>query len=142
MYYRLRPTVDIVPLVEDRLLLRTDTVSIRVEGGFAGVLQRSILPALDGRLDLPELARRLQVPAETLRNNFEELVGTGVLECSPAPFSPIQPDSRLNLFRALGVEDEVLEKRFGSSRIAVFGLERPGALTAEALLAAGFLNLM
>ncbi len=141
MYYRLRPTADVVPLDEDRLLLRTDTVSIRMEGGFAKVLKRQILPALDGRLDLSELALRLEVSAETLRINFDGLVDTGVFESSPEPFAPTRPDPRLNLFRALGVPDEVLKKRLRDARIAVFGLERPGALIAEALAAAGFLNL-
>src|SRR5580700_10766058 len=134
MYYRLRPTADVIPLAGDSVLLRTDTVSIRMEGGFARLLQRLILPALDGRLALPDLAHRLEVPAETLRQNFEELVDSGVLEHSPEPFSPTQPDPRLNLFRALGMADEESDRRFRSARIAVFGLERPGALTAEALL--------
>jgi bacteriocin biosynthesis cyclodehydratase domain-containing protein len=141
MYYRLRPTADVVPLDGDRLLLRTDTVSIRLEGGFAKMLRQQILPALDGSLDLAELAQRLEVSAETLRENFEGLVEAGVFDSSPEPFAPTPPDPRKNLFRALGVTDDVYEKRIREARIAVFGLERPGALVAEALLAAGFLNL-
>jgi molybdopterin/thiamine biosynthesis adenylyltransferase len=142
MYYRLRPTADAIPLVEDILLLRTDTLSIRMEGGFAMLLQRLILPALDGRLALSELAQRLEVSAELLRTNFDKLVEAGIFEQSIHPFEQTPPDSRVNLFRAMGIADVDLERRFLDARIAVFGLERPGAMAAEALLAAGFVNLM
>jgi len=142
MFYRLRPTVDVIHLGEDRLLLRSDTLSIKIEGGFSKLLQRLILPALDGRLSLAELAQRLEVSPAVLRDNFENLADSGIFERSLQPFETASPNARLNLFRAMGMTDAELGRRFREVRIAIFGMERPGALTAEALLEAGFRNLM
>jgi bacteriocin biosynthesis cyclodehydratase domain-containing protein len=141
MYYRLKPTAIVVPLVEDGLLLKTDTVSVRIEGGFAQTLQARILPALDGQLTISEIAKRLDLPVETLRENFDKLVSSGLFERSSGAFQSMQPDPRRNLLRALGVEDGEIDRRLSLARIAVFGLERPGALVAEALLSIGFHNL-
>jgi ribosomal protein S12 methylthiotransferase accessory factor len=141
MFYRLRPTVDVIQLGEDRLLLRSDTLSIKIEGGFCKLLQRLILPALDGRLALAELAQRLEVSPALLRDNFENLADSGIFERSLQPFEKAAPTARFNLLRAMGLADSEVERRFREARIAVFGMERPGALTAEALLAAGFRNL-
>jgi bacteriocin biosynthesis cyclodehydratase domain-containing protein len=141
MYYRLKATAIVVPLAEDGLLLKTDTVSIRVEGGFARALQNRILPALDGQLTVSELAKRLDLPAETLRENFEELVGSGLFERSAEAYQSARPEPRHNLLRALGMADEEIDRRLSVARVAVFGLERPGALVAETFLSAGFRHL-
>jgi bacteriocin biosynthesis cyclodehydratase domain-containing protein len=141
MYYRLKATAIVIPLAEDGLLLKTDTVSIRMEGGFAHALQSRILPALDGQLTVAELAKRLDLPAETLRQNFEELVGSGLFERSAEVFPSAHPNPRHNLLCALGMAEGEIERRLGAARIAVFGLERPGASVAEMLLSIGFRNL-
>ncbi|HEV2842381.1 MAG TPA: TOMM precursor leader peptide-binding protein [Chthoniobacterales bacterium] len=141
MYYRLKATAIVVPLVEDGLLLKTDTVSIRMEGGFAQTLQSRILPALDGQLTVSEIARRLDLPTETLLENFDQLVDSGLFERSAEAFPSAQPNPRHNLLRALGMADGEIDRRLIAARIAVFGLERPGATVAEMLLSSGFRNL-
>ena len=141
MYYRLKATAIVVPLVEDGLLLKTDTVSIRMEGGFAQALQSRILPALDGQLTVSEIARRLDLPSKTLRENFDQLVDSGLFERSAEAFPSAPANPKHNLLRALGMADEEIDRRLLAARIAVFGLERPGAMVAETLLSSGFRNL-
>src|SRR3954468_10500602 len=141
MYFRLKATAIVVPLAEDGLLLKTDTVSIRIEGGFAEALQRRILPALDGQLTVMEIAKRLDLPVEALRENLDRLVDSRVFDRSAEAFPPTPPNPRHNLLRALGIADEEVDRRLKAARIAVFGLERPGAIIAEMLLSVGFRNL-
>src|ERR1051325_2301269 len=66
MYYRQSRAASVVPLTRGGLLFKTDTFALRVDGGFADLLQRSILPGLDGTLALSEIARRLNVSADEL----------------------------------------------------------------------------
>jgi ribosomal protein S12 methylthiotransferase accessory factor len=141
MYYRLKANALVIPLVEEALLLKTDTVSIRIEGGFAQMLRSRILPALDGQLTVSELAHRLDLPAKTLADNFDELVEAGFFERSAAVFEPAAANPRHNLLRSLGMAGEEIERRLAAARIAIFGLEGVGPVLAETLLQAGFRNL-
>ena len=141
MYYRLKANALVIPLVEDALLLKTDTVSIRLQGGFAEMLRSRILPALDGQLSASDLARRLDLPAQTLAQNFDELVEAGLFERNPSAFPPAATNPRHNLLRSLGMPSEEIERRLGVARIVIFGLEGVGPPLAETLLQAGFRNL-
>ena len=132
MFYRLREDIDAIRLADGALLFKSDSISSRVEGGFADLLQRSILPALDGTLTVSDLARRLDVQEEALRGNFEQLVRAGVLEQAESRLSRERSNSQLNLTRALGFDDELVENRFSLARIGVFGLDQPGMAVAEA----------
>ena len=58
-YYRLAPGVHVVPLGGGDLLFRSDAVSIQVEGASARWLADRVLPLLDGRRGVRELAEAL-----------------------------------------------------------------------------------
>lgn len=138
MYYRLKPTASAVPLADGRLLLKSDTQSIRLEGEFARLLQTTLLPALDGSLTVDDLALRLSLPPEALRANFDSLADSGLFERGEQRLEVATPDPRHNLLGSLGLSREQLGQRLSAARISLFGLDPLGAAIADALAAVGF----
>ncbi len=47
VYYRLAAGVDVVPLTEECVLFRSNTLAVKVEGSMAALLSARVLPLLD-----------------------------------------------------------------------------------------------
>lgn len=142
MYYRLRRTFVPVALPGDALLFRSDTRAYKVEGSFAKLLARLLLPQLDGRTSVEQIAQSADVPASSLEEHLNTLVRAGVMESGRDPLSASDGDPRLNLVEALGVTANDAHVRLQETRIAIFGLEGVGEMVGEQLLIAGFRRLL
>lgn len=140
-YYRLAPGLEVVPMAEDRLLLRSDSLAIRIDGEAAGVLSHRILPLLDGRRPFSEIAARLpDLSAELLRERLEALVGAQVLRRSDSAWDAGQsylPASFLAMLDSLGVSARDATARLRVLHVTILGLEMHGAHLASLLAAHG-----
>jgi bacteriocin biosynthesis cyclodehydratase domain-containing protein len=128
------------------VLLTSDLVSVRLDGGFAPVLADTILPLLDGRHPLGQvLAAVPEVPAGDLREHLDALVAKGVLRREAGAGEADGDQERVGPFDrfldATGVRAAGRAVLSGS-QVAVFGVEAHGAHAAAALAAAGVGSLV
>ena len=140
LFYRPAAGIDVVSVGDGALLFRSDTLLVRIEGASVAVLQRRILPLLDGSRSLAEVARAIPtVDQGDLRRQLDGLVQAGVLERTRRLES--WPGGRseplLALLAAAGLPVAALRDRLARVRIAVLGLEGTGAHAAVLLAACG-----
>jgi bacteriocin biosynthesis cyclodehydratase domain-containing protein len=138
MFYRLRHTFVAVPLHGGALLFRSDTKSFKVEGAFASLLATQVLPQLNGRTAVDEIANTFKLPVAALKQNLDALVDAGVLERSDTTLPEETINPRLTLAQALAARPEEVNARLASASISIFGLEGVGELIAEQLASLGF----
>ena len=138
MFYRLRHTFVAVPLHGGALLFRSDTKSFKVEGAFASLLATELLPHLNGRTPVDEIANTFQLPAGALTQNLDALLEAGVLERGDTALPDETIDPRLTLAQALAARPEEVSARLANATISIFGLEGVGELVAEQLASLGF----
>ncbi|CAN5167767.1 hypothetical protein BH20GEM2_BH20GEM2_04630 [soil metagenome] len=141
LFYRLPPGTDVLRLRGGDLLLRSDTVAARLEGRSAKLFGEQILPLLDGRRTVAEVAAELSIGTDDLASHLASLAEQGVLRRSYGP-AERAPDAHalaplLEMLEALGVPEEAGRQRLERSRIAVFGLEGAGAHLAHLLARCG-----
>ena len=108
VYYRLAPGVHAVPLADGGVLFRSDAVSIRVEGDSAQWLAQQVIPLLDGRRGLSEVASSLPASAPAdLRQHLDALVEAWVLRREDRPqddsSAPAALGPWLNFLHNLGI---------------------------------------
>lgn len=145
-WYRLDPDVDAVPLSDERLLLRSDAVSVRLAGATAILFAKRLLPRLfEGlcRAELPELIP--EVPPRRLEAHLDELVRSGLLEAA-TDLEVLQARSRMppsiaGLLRRSDSATAAMAKLRGL-RIAVVGMDAVGAQLAATLALAGVGSLL
>jgi len=140
-YYALAPGVEVVGLPKQRLLLRSDSVSLTLEGAGAAFLQGRVLPLLDGSRRLADLVAELpEVAPEALVARLKELTDSRILRTTVEPTvgsrGAALADPLQALLEALGVSD-ARAQRLRSVHIAVFGLETCGAWIADGLVRLG-----
>jgi bacteriocin biosynthesis cyclodehydratase domain-containing protein len=130
-YYRLAPGVDVVPLQDGNVLVRSDSVAVRLEGDSASFFTQSVFPLLDGRRSLIDVAAALGVVSvDDLQTHFDRLVGQGVLHRSDRAWAEgADPrfGSMFAMFEDLGVEPLETRNRLRQLSVAVVGLEGHGA---------------
>ena len=77
-YYRLAPGAHVVRLDEGGVLFRTNSLAILIEGASSRWLADRVIPLLDGRRGLAQVAEALpNVEAEELRRHLDALVEFG-----------------------------------------------------------------
>jgi ribosomal protein S12 methylthiotransferase accessory factor len=141
--YRLAPGVDVVRLPGGDLLLRSDTAAARVQDRTAGLLADRVLPLLDGRRTVHEVAAALDgVGAEGLRSSLDQLVAAGVLRGDDRPGGAAAPGPFLAFLEEIGVDRVEASARLARASVTVFGLEAHGAHLAAMLATAGVGRLL
>ena len=124
----------------ERLLFRSETLAVRVDGGVADVLAKRILPLLDGRRKFSELAAAMpDLPAEILRERLDSLVQERVLRMREqvGEGSATHPSSLLAMLDELGVPASEAAARLASLHVTIFGLGAHGSHLAALLAAHG-----
>lgn len=133
--------MDAVPLPEG-VLFRSATLSVRVTGTASDLLRERLLPLLerdpDGWITLADDDQ----DGETLRPHLESLVEARVLrrgntsaELAPGGADPLSP--LLDLLEELDSDSAEARERLRASRVAIVGLEGPGAWLAALLARCG-----
>jgi ribosomal protein S12 methylthiotransferase accessory factor len=146
--YTLAPGIDAVPLADGNLLCRSDTLAIRIEGAFAQVLFRRVLPLLDGRRSFEEIAALLpDLPPAELRQRLDALVEAQVLRRVEQPHRSETPDRPaqaplLAMLETLGVAAPAALDVLRQLRIMIVGLEAHGAQLAAILADCGVGSLL
>ena len=138
--YLLAPGVEAIPMDSERLLFRSETLAVRVEGGIADVLAKRILPLLDGRRKFSELAKAMpDLPPEILRQRLDSLVQERVLRIREqvGEGSAARPGPLLAMFEELGVSASEAAARLASLHVTIFGLGGHGSHLAVLLAAHG-----
>lgn len=139
-FYSLAPGVDAVPLGNGQVLFRSDTLAIRLEGEAARLLAEQVLPLLDGQHPWAVVAAAVPgIDPADLRRHLDALVDAGVLrrggalpaavDAARAPF--------LLLLESLGRPAGEARARLAALRVAIAGLEGPGAHLAAILAQCG-----
>jgi len=141
VFYRLLPGTDVIPVGDD-VVLASDGVTLRLEGDSATLFRDRVLPLLDGTRSLAEVSAAIPgVAAGDLRRHLDALVVSRVLGRQDAPHrtdddaglaSPL-----LRFIDAVGLSPAEAATRLAALRVAVFGLEGPGAYLASGLVASG-----
>lgn len=146
--YALAPGVDSVPLDDGSVLLRSDTVAIRLEGRAATLLAQRVLPLLETPRGLDEVLARLpDISRSALQPHLEALVEAGVLrrtatvaEAEATAAGTLGPV--LAMLESLGMPGAEAAAALARSRVAIVGLEGPGAHLAAQLAACGVGRLL
>jgi bacteriocin biosynthesis cyclodehydratase domain-containing protein len=143
-FYRLAPGIDVVPLGEEAILFRSDTLTARIEGASVAVLRDRVLPLLDGSSSLAQVARQLPgLDLDDVRRRLDGLAEAGILEQADHAMPPTGRSRPLLAFlQAAGLPATQARERLAGLRVAVFGLEGPGAYAAAALAACGIGQLV
>lgn len=135
--YAPSPGVELVSLPDGSVVLHSDLISLRVEGGFARVLAERIWPQLDGRRGWDDLVLEIaDLPLDVVRERLDELVRRRALVCHEGDGEP-QPTPLLALLEVSGVAPEDALARLDRLHVVVFGLEAHGAHAASALALSG-----
>ena len=143
IYYRLASGVDIVPLRNGHILIRSDTLTLRLEGGSSRDFVERVLPLLDGRRSLSEITRELpDLPGEDLSRHLELLAKADVLRSSDHPQGQQSIGQQalapfLSMLESLGIPASESLDLLSRSRVAVVGLEGHGAHLASILSRCG-----
>ena len=138
-YYWLAPGIDVVPLNEGTLLLRSDTIALQVEGNLAQLLREFLFPQLDGSKPLSQIAAGLSEGAqEELKARLDELVSAQVLVSDVQPRPAPTADAQIGLpfaqmLTALGISPEEALSKLRQSQISIVGLEAHGGHIAVLL---------
>jgi molybdopterin-synthase adenylyltransferase len=135
-HYRVAPGLDVIKLTDNKVLFRGDAVQVVLEGGSTSFFLDRILPLLNGKFSLSEIIDRIpEVGEGDLGHHLQDLVDAGVLlRVDPNNIDRhrlLHPlSSLLGLaHRSAEEADEILAR----ARIAIFGLEGPGASLAAML---------
>ncbi|MFN2606681.1 MAG: TOMM precursor leader peptide-binding protein [Acidimicrobiales bacterium] len=142
-YYRLLPGVEVVPVGDD-VVLASDGVTLRLEGESAALFRDRVLALLDGTRTLDQVTAELPgVRPDDLRPHLDALVRARVLgrRDEPSDGAPVDgPGAARPLLRFLetvGLSPEQVAERLDGLRVAVVGLNGPGAHVAAVLAASG-----
>jgi ribosomal protein S12 methylthiotransferase accessory factor len=138
VYYQLAAGVDVVPLTEESVLFRSNTLAVKVEGSMATLLSERVLPLLDRPRSLDDLESQLgDVSADSLKQSLDSLVDARVLERSTEAVTS-QTDRPFAAFvENVGVKPADAVERLRSLRVGIFGLEAHGAHLALELARLG-----
>lgn len=138
-YYALAPGVEIIPLDENKLLFRSDTLAIKLDGRSTKFFLEKIVPLINGSYTLREIVAQVpQVPAEELEGYLKSLVNAGVIrhieqavDSSEKKYNRIGPF--LALIDNLGLSPIEIQERLAKLKIAIVGLEAHGSHLASLL---------
>lgn len=130
-WLRLSPGIDSIPC-EDSVLLKSDFVSLRLEGASATMVAERIIPFLTEWRKVDDLCQHISDydPAD-IRSLAGQLVASGVLTSSDSgPLDIIEDSPWHAMLHVLGVPVAEAVNRLKSLRIAIFGLETIGGSLA------------
>ena len=146
-YYQRTPGLEIVWLAQDKVLLSCNASRLLLEGQATRLLIDRVLPLLDGHLSLREVIDRVpELEGTDIESHLQEMAREGILLPVDArsgsegqshhahPLSSLFPLSALTPAEAQDI--------VGSARIAIFGLEGPGASLAVMLAQHGIDTLV
>ena len=145
--YSVAPGVDAVPLRDGHLLFRSDTLAIRVEGGFARTLEQRLLPLLDGHRPFSDVCAQVpDLPADHLRDRFDALVRSQVLRRTELSVSTLDasgtPAAAATLTDSFDISAPDARARLARMQVAIAGLEAHGAHLASLLASCGVGSLV
>lgn len=134
--------VEIVPVEEGKVLLRSFTGSVMLSGDFVAVVLPSLLPLLDGRHGIEELAAEFD---ETLRPDIEDFLTLiqqkGFLGMAVQPGredDAVKLSGRDGAYWSLyGASASEAARRLALSTVVVAGLGEVGKIVATMLAASG-----
>ena len=131
LFYRLVPGIEWVEADGETAIFRSLRSKATLKGKNVSLFMTEILPLLDGRHSLPEIAAAsTNLPLDELEKYLAELVENHLIENTVELPSRGYVQPMLELLSAEGRSTSVLEQRIKDQRIAVFGLESIGALLA------------
>jgi len=143
LFYYFIPGIDVVPLGNGSVLLKSDTLAIRLEGQSANFFVEQVLPLLNGQNSLSKIIANLpQLSVIDLKHYLDDLVNAHVLRVTQVPLEPASPteqilSSLMMMLDQLGMPAAKALERLGKARIAIFGLEGHGAQLAALLSRSG-----
>jgi ribosomal protein S12 methylthiotransferase accessory factor len=145
-FYYFAPGIDTVPLGDDGVLFRSDTLTVRVEGTISKVLVEELLPLLTGQNSLAAIAIQLpDIDITDLQSHLDNLVHADVLRRRDQALqfqNERMIDPFLRMLDLFGVPESEAIERLQNARVAIFGLESYGAYVAFLLAQCGVRNLV
>ena len=137
VYYQIAAGVDVVPLGDESILFRSNTLAVKIDGSMATWLNGHVLPLLKEPRSLADLSAQVDVSADDLRGHLDSLVSARVLERASEPdaFKTRQPLAAF--VENLGIDPNEATERLRNLRVAIFGLEAHGAHLALELARLG-----
>ena len=137
VYYQLAAGVDVVPLTEESVLFRSNTLTVKVEGSMAALLNSRVLPLLNRPRSLDDLQTELGDVAGDLKESLDSLVEARVLERSTEAATSQRDRPFAAFIEILGVKPVDAAERLRALRVGIFGLEAHGAHLALELARLG-----
>jgi ribosomal protein S12 methylthiotransferase accessory factor len=137
VYYQLAAGVDVVPLTEESVLFRSNTLAVKVEGSMAALLSTRVLPLLDRPRSLHDLESQLGDFAGDLKQSLDSLVEARVLQRSTEAATSLLDRPFAAFVENLGIKPAAATERLRALRVGIFGLEAHGAHLALELARLG-----
>lgn len=130
--YRLAPMTQVVRTGKQVLQIKTEQVSIELNGSSAQLFELEIVPLLDGVRNVAEIAKVIGfADSSSLEELFTELNHAGVLLQTGSSID--KSDPFLDYMEMLGVNRKETETRLADLRIAVIGQRKLGHLIGRHL---------
>ena len=137
---RFRGNFDIVRLGIDSLLLKSEHLSVKLEGKDVIDFLNIVIPKLDGRHTFEEIRESLSNYKETdITNCFQLLIEHNLLE--EGTFDHVfgqRQRPRMRFLSDMGIDIKSAEKKISEVTVTIFGLGGHGAYLIPALANEGF----
>ncbi len=145
--YALAPGFDVVRVADDRVLLRSDTSTVRLDGEAAAFFAERVLPLLDGARTVAEVEELLpDVSGDDVREHLASLEAARVLRVRAPDDEEVDaiPEPFARMLEALGLSRSESARALADASVAIVGLEAVGAELAVSLgrLGIGSLRLL
>jgi hypothetical protein len=138
-YYSISKGIAIIPQNNSNILLRSDNLSIMLEGKSAEFFTTKIFPNLTGEISFIELMRIVDIPEKELLIHMDKLVELGVLKLKSYPHKSNTSNFE-NILDDLNLDKTEVSEILKNVVIGILGLEGEGVLLATSLLNSGFKN--
>ncbi len=144
MYYYPISDLAVIPLDNGKVLFKSDSVAIRVNGKSASFLLEHVFPLLDGTTAIDKVSKETEISEKELIQHLDSFVDHGVLRKSEIPkrkneLSAISPMFE-NFLESLGLSISEVSAYLKNKKIAIIGLDGIGYTIIQLLVQYGVVN--
>jgi ribosomal protein S12 methylthiotransferase accessory factor len=139
-FYKLAPDISVIRLKADEVLLKSDTLALKLEGALVQLLIDKLFPLLDGKLPIETIQQQINLQEQELTPYLDQLVTMGVLKKRDTP--AVTTSNFQHFLSNLHFPQIESERILSEVKIAIFGLEGEGVSLAKSLLSAGIKHLI
>lgn len=131
LFYTLSPDISLIPISDEAVLFKSETVSGKLEGKSLKLFLSEILPLLNEENDIDEICEKIPgLSPENLKEHLDGLLNAGILIQGEKPVSSsalqITPTFFNNFLNSQGIQTSAAAKTLTEFKVGIIGLEAHG----------------